>query len=294
MASSEQSMSLYPFKALALIGAVSLFCSGCASLVSSVTRGFAEDLSAAILNNEDTRMVRDGAPSYLILVDSLVSRSPNNVYLLQQSATLHAAYAAAFVDDENRAKLLYRKAMQQAKQAACKGLKDGCELDQRPYQEYAQWVEQQSVKNAPLLFTLATSWAGWIQANTDDFVAIAQLSKAKLLMERVAQLDPDYQDGSAFLYLGAFESILPPAMGGKPDLARDYFEQALVRSEGRNLLAKVTYAQQYARLVFDRELHDRLLNEVIEAPVQVPDLTLMNSVAKEQAQQLLDSADDFF
>jgi hypothetical protein len=46
--------------------------------------------------------------------------------------------------------------------------------------------------------------------------------------------------------------------------------------------------------MFERELHDRLLNEVMTAEVQAPGLTLMNTVAKERAQQLLDSADDYF
>ena len=54
------------------------------------------------------------------------------------------------------------------------------------------------------------------------------------------------------------------------------------------------YAEQYARLMFDRDLHDRLLNEVLEAPALADGLTLMNTVAKEQAQQLLESADDYF
>ena len=70
---------------------------GCASVISSFTQGFAESLSEAILNNDDLQMVRDGAPSYLILVDSLVARSPDDAYMLQQSAMLHSAYAAAFV-----------------------------------------------------------------------------------------------------------------------------------------------------------------------------------------------------
>jgi hypothetical protein len=59
-------------------------------------------------------------------------------------------------------------------------------------------------------------------------------------------------------------------------------------------MVKVMLADQYGRLMFERELHDRLLNEVMAADAQAPDLTLMNTVAKERAQQLLESADDYF
>ena len=38
----------------------------------------------------------------------------------------------------------------------------------------------------------------------------------------------------------------------------------------------------------------RLLHEVLAADVQAPGLTLMNTVAQERAQLLLDSADDYF
>jgi hypothetical protein len=57
---------------------------------------------------------------------------------------------------------------------------------------------------------------------------------------------------------------------------------------------KVEYARRYARLVFDRELHDRLLREVIDAPAEAPNLTLFNVLAKQQAHELLQSAEDYF
>ena len=83
-------------------------------------------------------------------------------------------------------------------------------------------------------------------------------------------------------------------MGGRPELGRQHFERALAISNERNLIVKVMLADQYGRLMFDRDLHDRLLNEVMAAPATAPGLTLMNTVAKERAQQLLDSADDYF
>ena len=96
------------------------------------------------------------------------------------------------------------------------------------------------------------------------------------------------------MYLGVFETLVPPALGGKPEVGRGHFERALALSDGANLLAKVMFAEQYGRLVYNRELHDRLLQEVLEAPVEAPGFTLMNSVAKERAEDLLASADDYF
>lgn len=268
--------------------------SGCASVASSVTRGFAEDLATAILDNEDIEMVRDGAPSYLILIDSLVTRSPDDGFLLRQSATLHSAYAGAFVDDERRASLLHEKAKTQALHMACVSLRDGCDLRTRPYKEFAIWVADQKVAAVPVLYTLASTWAGWIQVNSNDFNAIADLARVKEIMLKVTELDPGYENGNAYLYLGVFETLLPPGMGGRPELGRTYFEQAMALSGGQNQMAKVMFAEQYARLVFDRELHDALLQDVMESEFKIPGLTLMNTVAREQAQQLIGTANDYF
>ena len=114
------------------------------------------------------------------------------------------------------------------------------------------------------------------------------------ILERVVALDEDYRYGQAHMYLGVLNSILPASLGGRPEQARTHFERAISLSDGRNLLARVLFAEHYARLVFDRELHDDQLRKVLEAEPDVPDLTLQNTYARQQARQLLDSADDYF
>ena len=51
--------------------------SGCATVVSSATSGLSENLSAAILNQDDPETVRDGAPAFLLMLDSFVAGSPD-------------------------------------------------------------------------------------------------------------------------------------------------------------------------------------------------------------------------
>jgi len=107
-------------------------------------------------------------------------------------------------------------------------------------------------------------------------------------------LDPDYDGGAPYMVLGVLNSLRPAQYGGKPELGKQNFEKAIALSQGRNLMAKTLYAQYYARLVFDQELHDRLLNEVIAAAPEAPKLTLMNVLAQERAKALLASGKDYF
>ena len=267
---------------------------GCASLVGSVASGMAEDLGGAILDNPDISMVRDGAPAYLILMDGLVAQNPKDVGLLSQAARLNSAYAAAFVEDAQRSRSLNAKALDLAERAVCQGLSDGCGLRTRRFAAFQDWLEKRRAGDVSLLYQLGTAWAGWIQANRDDFQAIAELSRVKALMERIVELGEGYDYGGAHLYLGVFETLFPPAMGGRPEVGRRHFERALELSEGKHLLTKVLYAESYGRLVFDRELHDRLLEEVVAADPRLPGLTLINVVAQRQAAELLESADEYF
>ena len=107
-------------------------------------------------------------------------------------------------------------------------------------------------------------------------------------------IDPHYDNGGAYLYLGVINSIRPASLGGKPEEGKAYFDKALELSAGKNQMVRVLYAQFYARLVFDQPLHDRLLNEVLAADPVAPRLTLINMLAKSKAKALLESGKDYF
>ena len=135
------------------------------------------------------------------------------------------------------------------------------------------------------LYSLAGVWASWIQAHRKDWNAVAELSRVEAILKRTVELDPEYENGQPYLYLGALATMLPPALGGKPEEGRAYFEKAIEISGGNNLYAKFLYAQRYARLVFDRQLHDRLLNEVLEARPHAEGYRLANAIAKQKAEK---------
>ena len=144
------------------------------------------------------------------------------------------------------------------------------------------------------LYGYAVAWTGWIQANSGDWNAIGQLARVKLMMARVLELDETWDRGGAHLYLGGLETILPASMGGRPDLGKIHFEKAIQLADGKFLMTKVVYAEQYAKLMFDKVLHDRLLNEVIQADPNFDGMTLTNRIAQERAVVLLADGEEYF
>lgn len=268
--------------------------SACASLVSSAAAGLTDSLAGAILNQNDPQTVRDGAPSYLLLIDGLIQGEPGNERLLRTGARLYSAYASAFVEDEARAKKMTSRARDYGLAALCLRLPALCAAVDRPYDEYAAALDQIGKDDVPVVYAFAATWVGWIQAHRGDWNAVADLAKVKASMQKVLELDEGYERGGAHFYMGLLETLVPRALGGNPEAGKKHFERAIQLSEGKDLMVKVQYAERYARLVFDRGLHDRLLKEVMESPADEPGFTLLNTLAKERARQLLASADQYF
>ena len=267
---------------------------GCASLVSSATSRMADDIALAIRNQDDPATVRDGAPAYLLMIDGLIAGDPNNGELLLAGAGLYGSYTGAFVDDEARASVLAEKSLAYARRALCLQLAAVCEASRGRLDEFTVSLANTDASDIELLYSFATSWAGWIQANAEDWNAIADLAKVEALFEHCLVLDEQHDGGGAHAYLGVIKTLRPAALGGKPEIGREHFERAIEISSAQNLMYKVLMARHYARNVFDRELHDRLLNEVLHAETRYPGLTLVNTLARFEAGKLLAESDDFF
>ncbi|MGB8077739.1 MAG: TRAP transporter TatT component family protein [Gallionella sp.] len=281
------------FQQLSFLLALS-FLAGCASVATSASSRLANNLSVAILNQDDPDTAEAGMPAYLLLIDSLIDGDPQNENLLLAGSKLYGAYATAFVKEPDRAKRLTLKARDYSDRALCVHAAQLCNLMERPYDEFAAAISPLKVGDVPVLFASGAAWAGWIQANSSDWNAIASLAKVNAVMAKVVELDEGYDHGEAHLYLGVIATLLPPALGGKPEEGRVHFERAIELSAGHDLMAKVEYARRYARITYDRPLHDRLLNEVLAADPVAPGLTLSNMLAKRQARELLASADSYF
>ncbi len=272
---------------LALLALLSL--AGCGGFTA-----VADNLTVSLLEQNDPETVEAGAPAYLLLIDGLIRDDPHDEGLLRAGSRLYVAYAGVFVRDNERAQRLTARARSYAERALCEHDGDLCGFGALPIDDYRARLATLDDDDVPVLFDAASAWAGWIQARASDWGAIAELPKVRAAMERVVELDEHHQNGAAHLYLGIMSTLLPPALGGKPDEGRAHFERALALSQGQDLRVKVEYARRYARLVFDRPLHDRLLNEVLAAPVEASGLTLSNTLAKREAHALLKSADSYF
>jgi hypothetical protein len=266
----------------------------CSHFIGSAAKGLAGSLTMAIRNSDDPATVRDGSPAYLLMIDGLVENDPENESILRTAASLYSLYAGVFVEDKDRAARMTDKALNYAFRAVCMQRSDACSLKTDSFENFSHIISTMTAREVPAFYTLGSAWAGYIQNRQDDWNAVAQLARVESIMKRIVELDEGYEDGGAHLYLGALATLAPEAMGGRPEEGRRHFERAIELSGGKNLMIKVMYARQYARLVFDRELHDRLLNEVLEAETNIRGYVLINTLARDEAGRLLAESGDYF
>lgn len=285
-----------------LLVATLLAVAGCSTVASKAAGRLAGDLSSAILNQDDPETVRDGAPAYLLLIDSFAQGDSASGAMLESAAELYSAYAAVFVDDPERAKRLSNRARNYGVRALCRrrvpavdnDASTSCSWGRMEFGVLVTELENLRRDDVPALYAFTVSWLVWIRAHSDDWTALADLPKVDAALDRLQVLDGEYQAGNVQLYLGILHTLRPPALGGNPEEGRQHFEQALALSGGHDLSAKVEFARSYARMVYDRELHDRLLNEVLTADPRQDGYTLLNVLAQREAETLLAGADDYF
>jgi len=271
-----------------------LLLGACASVMQSATNGMADNLSAAIMNQNDPETVRDGAPAYLLMLDSFIEGSPDDAAMLGAAAELYAAYGVIFVEDRQRADRLTNRALGYARKSLCVSNKDACGLNDLSFKEFENMLGKLQKKDTASLFTLGLTSIAYIKVHSDDWGAMAKLPRVESALKRVQALDPQYQPVQVEHFLAVLNTIRPPALGGDFEAGKAHYERALALSGGKDLSINVDYARYYARALYDRELHDQLLKGVMSAEPNQDGYTLFNTLAQREAQELLDAADEYF
>ena len=258
------------------------------------THRLADSVAASIRDQNDPATVAEGTPAYLLMVDGMIASRPDDAELLVAGSRLYGTYAAVFVTDPERARRLARKALDYARRAMCIEIEELCGAETQPFDRFSALLAFIDDDDLPTLYAYGAAWAGWMQLQRADWSSLVDLPRVKAVMERVVASDDDYDQGMPHVYLGVIDAQIPAALGGHPEEGRAHFLHAIELSGGHNLIAEVEYARSYARLIFDRELHDRLLKEVLAADPVAPGMTLGNVLAQEQARKLLAESATYF
>jgi CMP-N-acetylneuraminic acid synthetase len=267
----------------------SLLLSSCSSLLTSTV---IEPAMSNLQQQSDLDLVCEGAPAYLLMIDSLLANSPEDTTLLQNAIKAYSSYSGVLpeCDKPRREPAIAEKAKRYGLQLLTLAI--GSE-PLRNHELLDQVLAKLDKSDVPDVFWGTFGWLTWVKSSGGSPAALVDLMAIEKIMARLQELDETYENGAIPMFFGIYQATKPAMFGGREDLARENFEKALRLSKHRFLLVQTTYAETLARNTLDKELYDRLLREVEAFDINsAPEYTLANIIAKKKAERL--RADHYF
>ncbi len=274
--------------------------SGCQinKLVADNMSASMDDQKESFYREKSVRHAREAAPAMLKLLDGFIVSSPDNYDLLIRGAEMNCGFSMLMIeaDDQEWASVLYMKGYDYAIRALKHRIPDiDSILAAGGEERLKEALAKLDTKAVPEIFWAGLCLGSHMNINLDDVSAMANLSRVLTFIDRALSLSPDFFYGGPEMFLGVYYGTLGEMLGGKPALSKKHFENAFQISNGRFLVAKIFFAKTYCVQIQDRELFERTLNEVLEAPDDMaPELALVTAAAKKQAEALLERVDELF
>jgi len=140
-----------------------------------------------------------------------------------------------------------------------------------------------------------------INHNLTRIEMLGYLPTVELLLNHVIELDKKkppkdlVHAALPYIALGMVHTGRPAALGGEPDRARRYFEEALRITGGKFLLARSLMAYRVGLAKDDRKFfHDQLKQVLETAPSVWPEQRLANEIAHRKARRYLSKEKELF
>lgn len=260
-------------------------------LLSSCSGTITSALFSPALDNmqeqPDIELVCEGTPAYLLMVDSLIAGEPESATLLTLGTKAYSGYLGVMPEcgaDPARIKAMTEKAYDYSARllehliGAPPSASHG---------DFRRGLENHSA-DAEKLVWAALGWVSWVQQQQGAPAAMADLGKIEMLLQKIIERNDRVEGGLAHFLLGAYYGSRPDMLGGNSKMSRYHFERAIDMTNRQKLIYLVTYAETYGRNTGNKTLHDKLLQEVMDFPLESSrQNTLTNQIAKNKADRLI-------
>jgi hypothetical protein len=290
-------------------------CIDTTKLAINSTSKVLEKAQPSLRMESDYEMAARAIPGSLKTVEGFHVALPENKRLTRILAEGYCQYATGFIEDEwERAKIAgdfdgadYHS--QRATKAFIRCMNYGLELlgaDWQaaifgPLEGLQPLVARAGPGDRFAMMWTAIGLASAINQNKDDIALVAHLPKARMILERIVEIDrsklPENEVHAALPHvaLAMAKTATSPALGGKPEEGKVHFETAWKISGERFLLARVLFARRYAVMAQDRDLFRQTLVEVLQTdPAIWPEQRLANEIAHRRARRYLKLEKELF
>lgn len=307
---------LRPAFALLLMTSVSLgACIDTTKLAVNTTSKVLVKAQPSLKMESDYEMAARAIPGSLKTVEGFHMAVPDNKRLVRVLAEGYCQYGTAFVEDEwEQAKFakdfeLADYHSDRATKAFIRCMNYGLELLGSKWQtaifgpldDFRALVDKAGSDQRFAMLWVAVGLGSAINQNKDDIALVSHLPKAKLILERIIEIDkkkpPEDLTHAALphIALGMAATATSPALGGKPEVGKNHFDIAWRITGEKFLLARVLLARRYAVMKQDKKLFREILISVLQTdPAIWPEQRLANEVAHRRARRYLKMEKEWF
>ncbi len=289
-----------------LCGVMMLLICGC-SLRQTAVNAIGDALvdgGSVYASENDPELIREALPFGLKTFESLLEVSPRHQGLLLATAQGFAAYAfflqmeADRLDSTNpdRSRELrgrIRNLYLRSREYSLRGLEirhPG--FTQQLHQDRTLSLRTMTKDDAPFLYWAGASLAGAISTATNDLALLVDLPLAGALVQRVLEIDEQFDHGTAHEFFISYEASRP---GGSMQRAREHYRRALAISGGQRASVYLALAEAVAVKAQNPSEFRALLSAALSVdPEQNPQLRLVNTLARQRALWLQSRIDHLF
>jgi len=265
--------------------------------------------STVFTGDNDPEFVAQALPFAIKMYESLMVSMPWHHGLRLQTGSLYIMYANGFLQTpasmmieeeyENQETLLRR-----AKNLYLRGRDMILEALESKYPGFRKNLDSDKFKEAfaktkkddiPYLYWSAAGWLGAFAIEPLDMKLGMTVKRAKAMMDRVYQLDPNYDRGAIHDFYVLYYGSMPSNLGGDFAKAREHFKKAIEISGGKNPSPYLSLATSVVVSEQNLDEFNTLLKKVLEINVDDdPNNRLANILNQRKAKWLLAHADNFF
>lgn len=252
-----------PLFALVLIPIVFSSCSFNRMAVNSSGHLLYESSKSAEAEN-NYELFKSAVPGNLMLMEGLLSQSPDNKDILASLTKGYAGYAFAINEsdmlNEDWGELKTENGKNQALFNYTRALNFGLRYLKQSQIDLNELVgrmnEPQGIthlldkrlsadkQDLELVLFTAQSLAGLINLQKDNISLVAQLPIAKSMFDWVCMKDPKINYGMCDIFYGAYEAGRPKMLGGNPEKGKEIFLRA-IENHPHNWLIRASFMQYY-------------------------------------------------
>ncbi len=265
--------------------------------------------STVFTGDNDPELVGEALPFAIKMYESMMVSIPWHAGLKLRTGSLYIMYANAFLQNPaemlpekelekqefllNRAKNLYLRGRDIVLHALDK--KYPGFLKNMNEKKYDQALAPMKKEDAPFLYWGAAGWMGAYAIEPLDMKIGLTMPGAKAMMERVLQVDNNFEKGTIHDFYVSYYGAMPGNMGGDASKAREHYKKALEAAGGKTTSPHLSLATTVSVNEQNYKEFKELLNKVLEVdPDADPGNRLVNILNQRRARWLLEHANDFF